>query len=302
MVNDRKFLCSFVIVSYNCLEELKACLNSLKKFASGCEIIVVDNASADGTPEFLKSCSDIMYVLSEKNLGFSAGCNLGLKKTGSDIVCFLNPDTVLLDNEWISAANLIKENEKYFIAPYILNEDATPAAAQLEFPDYLTFWKELLFLPYIIRSSNPSGKNFAVSGCCIMGSKNQFLQLNGFDEEMFWCEDVDLCKRHLDSGGKIQIRNEWKIIHAGGKSASKNPDISIPNQIISKFRYFKKHKQRMNFIVSVIPAYINIILRIILYFFIGLINNTYWKKLHAYLLTLKKLSEYLIKGNTPILP
>jgi GT2 family glycosyltransferase len=302
MVNDAGVLCSFVIVSYNCLEELKACINSLKKFAPGCEIIVVDNASVDGTPEFLRSCSDIVYLLSEKNLGFSAGCNLGLQKSCSDIVCFLNPDTVLLNSEWTAATDFIKKHEEYFIAPYILDKDGSPASARLDYPDYLTFWKELLFLPYFFKSPNVAGGKFAVSGCCIMGSKNQFLRLNGFDEGMFWCEDVDLCKRHLDTGGKFKIWNGWKIIHAGGKSASKNPHISIPNQIISKFRYFKKHKQKLNFFVSVMPAYINIILRIFLYFFFGLINKTYWKKSYAYLLAFKKLTEFLIKGSTPILP
>lgn len=301
-MNGSEPLCSFVIVSYNCLEELMTCLSSLKKFAPGCEIIVVDNASVDGTPEFLKSCSDLIYVLSEKNLGFSAGCNAGLQKSSSDIVCFLNPDTVLLNDEWTAAAAFIKKNEKYFIAPDILNSDGSTASARLDFPNHLTFWKELLFLPHFFKFPDNSNGKFAISGCCIMGNKSHFLNLNGFDEGMFWCEDVDLCKRHLDAGGKIKIWNEWKIIHAGGKSASKNPHISIPNQIVSKFRYFKKHHQWMIFFDSVIPAYINIILRIILFFFFGLINKTYRKKSYAYLLALKKLSEYLIKGNTPILP
>lgn len=302
MVNDTVTACSFVIVSYNCLEELKGCIDSLKKFAPGSEIIVVDNASLDGTPGFLKSRSDIIYVLSEKNLGFSAGCNLGLQNSSSDIVCFLNPDTLLLDNEWSAAADFIKKNEKYFIAPSILNSDGSRASARLDFPNYLTFWKELLFLPHIFKTSDNSNGKYALSGCCIMGKKSHFQYLKGFDEGMFWCEDVDLCKRHLDAGGKIKIWNEWKIIHTGGKSASKNPHISIPNQIISKFRYFKKHHQQMNFSFSVLPAYINIILRIFMYFFFGLINKIYWKKSHAYLLAFKKLSEYLIKGYTPILP
>ena len=97
-------LTSIVILTYNKLDYNMLCIESIRQYTEpdAYEIIVVDNNSADGTVEWLKSQQDIQLILNSENVGFPAGCNQGIKAARGDSILLLNNDTVVtprwLDN------------------------------------------------------------------------------------------------------------------------------------------------------------------------------------------------------------
>jgi GT2 family glycosyltransferase/uncharacterized Rossmann fold enzyme len=98
---------SIVVPTYNHLDLLKKCLNSIAEYTNldNCEVIVVANGCTDGTEEYLKSLSPpFRYIVSDEQLGFTAATNAGIRMASGDFVVFLNNDTELLSqtkNAWI---------------------------------------------------------------------------------------------------------------------------------------------------------------------------------------------------------
>src|SRR5690348_14754527 len=95
---------SIVIVNYNHREAILRCLESvLGALPADCEIIVVDNASSDGSaPAIRAAFPQVPLICSAVNGGFGAGCNLGARKAAGTYLVFLNPDTTITPN-WLDA-------------------------------------------------------------------------------------------------------------------------------------------------------------------------------------------------------
>ena len=132
---------------------------------------------------------------------------------------------------------------------------------------------------------------------CSSDLRETAVKLNGFDENLFWMEDVDLCIRNKDSGGITQFFPDAEIIHYGGQSSKKNFNISIANQIISKLKFYRKRKDLLNFLFSIPVFFLHIISRILLFMLISPFNKVFFKKFLAYLFTIKKFFQFLFSGN-----
>ena len=91
---------SIVIVNYNTLKLTKACIDSVIEKTSGLEyeIILVDNASSDGSSDVFKNDERIIFIEASDNIGFGKANNLGVKHAKGDYLFFLNSDTLLLNN------------------------------------------------------------------------------------------------------------------------------------------------------------------------------------------------------------
>ena len=91
---------SVIIVNYNTLKMTKDCIDSVIEKTKDVEyeIILVDNASTDGSKEFFKNYRDITYIYNEKNLGFGTANNVGIKIARGNFIFCLNSDTLLLNN------------------------------------------------------------------------------------------------------------------------------------------------------------------------------------------------------------
>src|SRR5215510_3484834 len=101
---DRALRASIIIVSFNSRQKVIQCLDSLgRTISADCEIIVVDNASVDGSAEAVEtSFPDVILIRSNTNCGFGAGSNLGARRAAGGYLIFLNPDT-LVESGWIEA-------------------------------------------------------------------------------------------------------------------------------------------------------------------------------------------------------
>ncbi len=101
-----------IIVTYNAKNKLRRCINSVKKHTKEYLLTVVDNCSRDGTSQYLKRLKNVNVIRAKKNLGFSAGANLGLKKTNNEFVVLLDDDTEVTENWLIGLSNHIKNKPK----------------------------------------------------------------------------------------------------------------------------------------------------------------------------------------------
>ena len=91
---------SVIIVNYNTLELTKQCVESLKAKTKGIqyEIIIVDNASNDGSQEYFRNDESIIYIYNKENLGFGRANNIGYRHSSGKYIFLLNSDTILENN------------------------------------------------------------------------------------------------------------------------------------------------------------------------------------------------------------
>ena len=187
---------SVIIVSYNSREDLKRCLPSLlPSLGAQDEVIVVDNASSDGSAGWLaQSYPQIHLVNSPDNLGFAGGNNLGAHYANGRYLAFLNPDTVV-EPGWLEA--LIAALESHPEAGL-----ATSKILLLSDPERINTCGNDVHISGItlcrgmglLRQSFSSQEEVsAASGAAFVIRKDVFEALDGFDERFFmYMEDTDL--------------------------------------------------------------------------------------------------------------
>lgn len=299
---------SVIIVSYNAFDYLDKCLSSLlRQQGIDLEIIVVDNNSPDGTAKLVKEkYPSIKLIASEKNLGFSGGNNLGIKEATKDVLLLLNPDTELLQADTLAKmSTYLLSNPNYgIVAPYLLNTDGSFQSSFWDLPQVRDVLTELVYLHRIHKKAPPTQPTQvpAVSGAAQFLTRELALKLNGLDPDMFWMEDTDLCYRVNQVGKKIMFYPEVKVIHHGGKSSVDKYSISIPNQIMSKVKYFKKHGSWLTFITSDVLSFFFIISRLIIFAVLSLsINRMFKLKTKAYFVALKRFFSYNFAGKKAII-
>ena len=239
---------SIIIVNFRSLDPLMTCLNSLfnggKKLPRLFEVIVVNNDDSSDFCDLLKEFPQIKLIDHKKNIGFGAGCNLGAKEAMGEWLWFLNPDTQLIDdvgsifefgevNSWVGA-----------MSPRLVDNGLKTQKWGLG--TSVTLWDIVLNNLGIVRSQKLWRKTVPtacawVSGASLIVSRKLFWSLGGFDEKFFmYFEDVDLCKRIINSGKKIIYFPSVRIKHIGG--LSRQSEKEQKSQFYeSQAYFFKKH-------------------------------------------------------------
>ncbi len=252
---------SIIVVSYNTKKITKDCVNSIKKSLSGSpfkvELIVVDNASSDGSVELLGKESStrnliVRIIPNKENVGFGRANNQGVKEAKGEYILLLNSDIVVQDTAIDKLLEYFKANEHriHFLGGKLLNEDlsAQPSAG----PFYtlpVVFGALFLKGDYwgLTRYSPPRARKVDwVSGACIMTKKEYFTALGGFDEGIFmYFEEVDLLYRALKRGYTTWIYPQAEFVHLGASSSGGKKAYPII-QVYRGFAYFyKKHYSPM---------------------------------------------------------
>ena len=207
------------------------CLHSIRMHTKDVnyEIIVVDNASTDGSVAHIKKHFDgIRIIASDRNLGFGKANNRGALEARGKYLFFLNSDTLLLNNAIHFFFNYMERNKEVgAVGGILLNEKGQVSFSYNRFPSPQTEMKyvlnKLFRRPTIPHPPfQPVSVDF-ISGADLFIRKAVFERLNGFDPEFFmYYEEVDLQKRMDLLGLKRIILPEGRIIHLeGGSFASK---------------------------------------------------------------------------------
>jgi GT2 family glycosyltransferase len=246
---------SVVIVSYNTASYLRKCLESIFKHTSTItyEVIVVDNASKDGSVEMIrKDFPEIRLFAMPENLGFTKGNNVGIKAAAGKYVLILNPDTEINDNAFVKIVEFLEKNPQAVGATCkLVGVDGKWQMSAFRYPTLFTKWlfysvAMLLPLPPIEAMSNvdvlkPFEADWIVGAAMIIRTE-ALKNVGGFDEKIFmFSEDVDLCIRlKKATGKKIYYTPGATIIHVGRVSHSGN---LFPMQcgFRSTCYYFNKH-------------------------------------------------------------
>jgi hypothetical protein len=233
---------SFIIVNYNSTHYIERCLSSLLLKSENIEkeIIIVSN---DGS--LLSVDSRIKILTSSQNSGFGSACNLGAKEAHGRYLCFLNPDTEIVSDNFQEIISEFENNEKTGVIGIRLEEENRKIqdwSAGKEINIWDIIGNNLgLKRSKKIWESEEKVECAWVSGACLFIRKDLFEKLNGFDEKFFlYFEDIDLCKRAVDLNYKILYFPKFTIKHFGGKSFGSKKE-QKKHYYSSQDYYFKKH-------------------------------------------------------------
>ncbi|MBI5059301.1 glycosyltransferase family 2 protein [candidate division KSB1 bacterium] len=226
-----------ILVTYHSKDHVGACLKSLREFGgpwlSG--IVVVDNASQDGTADWCRqNYPDVVVIANPENVGFGTGVNRGAMRAESEFLLILNPDTeidamtigelvALLDSRPLAGA----------VGPRIVN-----GSGKFDYSARRGFPRPLAALAYAARLDRvfPRSPTLAayqmpgvsperevmtdsLSGCCMLVRRAAFEQIGGFDEDYFlYGEDIDLCWKLAAVGLERWYVPTARVLHVKGAS------------------------------------------------------------------------------------
>lgn len=247
------------VINYNTGELLRECLHSVLA-QNADEIVVVDSASVDGSVEMMKAeFPSIPLIALEKNIGFGAAANRGIKTCCSEQIVLLNADTRMKPGSLQALHNYLEGHpQAAIIGPRILNPDGTLQTSCFHFPTPLHIFLYISglyrFIPRLpVLKQRTLQKMTSEStmpvpwilGAALAFRRKTFEGLGGFDESFFmYFEEVDLCYRSFSQGKQIHFVPEAEVIHVGGGSTTQKRAWSYIRFFTSLARFYRKHYSR----------------------------------------------------------
>ncbi len=238
---------SVVIVSYNTRDLLADCLSSLREFEPEAQVIVVDNASRDGSEAMVRErFPEVTVIQTGRNAGFAGANNQGIAQTTGDFVVLLNSDTRLLDQALTAAAEWLDEHPDVgATSPKLLGPDNLPQSCIYAWPRVGALWREALKLPTRQPENTVDGW---LAGTCLILRKAALRDAGGGLDESYWMywEDADLSRQLVNRGWSVTPFEGATIRHYGGASgggddASRRADLHAW-YLYGKHRWFRKNE------------------------------------------------------------
>ncbi|MDF2815088.1 MAG: glycosyl transferase family 2, partial [Paenibacillus sp.] len=209
---------SIVIPTYNQLNYLKDCIESIERYTpEPHEIIVVDNGSTDGTAEYLRSLpgNAVRHTISEHNLGFAGGVNQGLMMARGTRLLFLNNDTIATEGWLSNLLACLHSNDRFGLVGPVTNYIS---GDQLIETSYKSLEEMHQFAKTLNRSNSDKWKATGrLTGFCVLMTRDVFRRLGYLDEgfEIGNCEDDDYGFRARLLGLDLIIAHDTFIHHVG---------------------------------------------------------------------------------------
>jgi N-acetylglucosaminyl-diphospho-decaprenol L-rhamnosyltransferase len=223
-----------VIITYHSADVVGAAIASC--LAAGCEVVVIDNASCDGTADVVKQYPSARFIENLRNDGFAAAVNQGFRATSAPFVLLLNPDAILdsglnhlveaCEKPDIGAATgLLCDQNGQWQRGFGIRRFPSASALSLEVLGINRLWP-----------ANPVNHRYRCldldasvatdveqpAGAFLLIRRDAWLKAGGFDERFHpvWFEDVDFCKRLYQTGFRVRFEPQACALHTGGHSAS----------------------------------------------------------------------------------
>ena len=260
---------SVVIVNYKVKYFLEQCLNSIEQAARGIdhEIIVVDNASNDGSTEYITArFPNVKWIASKENNGFSKGNNIGFAQAKGEYILMLNPDTIVTKEAIEGCIGFLDKNpDTGACGVYMLRTDGTFAPeSRRALPTPFVAFCKMSGLSKLFPTSRTFGRYYMqyldkhsaneieiISGAYMMLRHTTLKETGGLDEDFFmYGEDIDLSYRILKMGYKNYFL-PLRILHYKGESTNKSSYRYVHTFYRAMQLFFKKHYSHYSFIVSI---------------------------------------------------
>lgn len=237
---------SIIIVNYNTNQLTSNCISSIVEKTKDIEyeIILVDNASTDGSKELFEKDARVTYIYSERNGGFGYGNNLGMKVAKGRYFFLLNSDTLLVNNaikEFFDYAE--SQDQKQVYGCYLQNAKGQYGCSSFFFPAFTI--KE--FLRRSLGNQHKEIVDFqiknveAISGADMFFHREIYDQTGGFDEHIFlYGEEGEWQYRMLKAGYTCCIIPQPQIVHLEGQSMKMSPS-KMAIKWRSHFYILRKH-------------------------------------------------------------
>ncbi len=284
---------SIIIVNWNVKELLAECLASIARETkiprNAYEVLVVDNASEDGSVEAIrKKFPEVRLIANDKNLGFGAGCNVGYSQSQGKFIMLLNPDTEIKERGIDRMLSKFEENSNAGVMGFrLMNKDGSfQRASGGALPSLGNMAWNYLFLNKLFPASwapaalylegDPQGTSEVgwVSGAS-MFVRREAVGEKIFDESFFiFGEDMDLCDRVRAGGWKVFYSSDVSVFHYHGSSYEKQSATEVMEMAIKGPRlFFKKYHSKAAVVFYDLILLVAYLIRWPLYKFLSLFRS-----------------------------
>lgn len=242
---------AIIIVSYNTRSDLETCVQSLHDHPPHVphEIVVVDNASRDGSVEAVRArWPSVTVIAQSSNVGFASANNAAIRRTESELVLLLNSDTIVPEGAIDRLMAAMRELPgASVVGPKIVDGHGY---VELSYGRMMTPLTELR-QKWLVRRASARKLSWLtsetrqvdwVSGACMLVRRRDAEAAGLLDERYFmYCEDVDFCAAVRGNGGKVYFTPLAQIVHLRGRSWRGSPSGAGSGYRRSQLAFYRKH-------------------------------------------------------------
>jgi len=272
---------SVIVISYNTREMTLDCLRALYAGLGelSAEVFVIDNASADGSPQAIREAFPEARVIENSgNAGFGAANNQAMLLASGEFFLLLNSDA-FVETEAIPAltAYLRASPEAGAVGPRLLNADGTLQLSCYRFPSPLGVWLEQLWVSALVPNHPVLGYyrrwghdrerqvDFVI-GACLLVRRQAYQDVGGFDDSFFmYQEETDWQRRMHDRGWKIGFTPAAQVTHLGGASGEGEKAKISGHFFDSMDHYLRKHYGLSGLVSLRLAMFLGCFLRLLLW-------------------------------------
>lgn len=239
---------SIIVVNYNTKKVTSKCIDSIYKHKINYdfEVILVDNASTDGSKEVFLGDKRIRFIQNTSNLGFAKANNIGMKKAKGEHFLLLNSDAFVLKDAINRLVEFADTNAKCgVVGPTLLNKDKTVQTSCYRLPTIIGAIRQYYFGERGILDKyapTESTEVEAIVGAAFLVTKNAYEKVGDLDEKYFmYFEDIDYCRRVRELGLTVNYLHEAQVIHLHGTSGNTKTNellISSSKKYFGIVRYY----------------------------------------------------------------
>lgn len=235
---------NLVVLSWNTLEDTKACIDSLRSLAyANKQIVVVDNGSSDGSKTYLAKQKDIKYIDLQKNRGFTGGQIEALKHCDGDFIALINSDAVV-DSKWLDIClSVMLDNENIGVVggrAYTWKDGEKPSLDS-EFYSYQVVDQSRGYAQTLMAGELRCEVD-SISGAGVLIRRSAVDKVGYFDDAFFaYFEETDLFARMQRAGYKIVYEPSAHTWHKIGKSTEGKPFFYLYQMHRNRFMYAIKN-------------------------------------------------------------
>ena len=244
------------VISYNTREHLRACLESVP-LSEVREVVVVDNASRDGSPEMVSDEFPwVTLVANEQNRGYGAAANQAVAGSAAETLLLLNGDTRLEPGALPSLVAYLEDHpEAAVVAPRLVNADGSLQPSCYPFPGTLEWLFDNDVVGRVVKRMSIPSQNLLrtwdhaharavpwVKGAALAVRRGAFETVGGFDERFFlYYEETDLCYRMWTVGWEVHFAPTATVMHIGGASTAQHRTAMNVQLLESVDEFYRHH-------------------------------------------------------------